>query len=42
MGIWVIDTSNHLFIWKSEAEKNAVTGKTPPFVIDPFCTFFLS
>ena len=45
MGIWVLDTSNQLFITGSQTEtkfqKNkVVTGKTPFFVIGPFCTHY--
>ena len=43
MGVWVVDTSNQLFMRGSWTEtkfsKNkVVTGKTPFFVIVPFCT----
>ena len=43
MGIWVIGTSNQLFIrvprMKQNFQKNkVVTAKTPFFVIGPFCT----
>ena len=43
MGIWVVGTLNQLFIrvlkLKQIFQKNkVVTGKTPLFVIVPFCT----
>ena len=41
MGIWVVGTLNQLFIRGTETKflKNkVVTGKTPFFVIGPFCT----
>ena len=43
MGIWVVGTLNQLFMkgyfMKKKFQKNkVVTGKTPFFVIGPFCT----
>ena len=43
MGIWVVGTSNQLFIRGSKTETNlkneVLTGKTPFSVIGPFCTY---
>ena len=44
MGIWVVDTTNQPFLLedlklKLNFQKNkVVTGKTPFFVIGPFCS----
>ena len=44
MDIWVAGTSNELFLKGSKTGKNffkknkVVTGKTPLFVIGPFCS----
>ena len=42
IGIWVVDTSNQLFIKGSEIDAKFSTkliiGKTPFLVIGPFCT----
>ena len=40
MDIWVVGTSNQLFLkLKQNFQKNnVVTGKTPFFMIGPFCT----
>ena len=43
MDIWVVGTSNKLFIRGSYTEtklkkKKVITGKTPFFVMGPFCT----
>ena len=42
MEIWVAGTSNQLFIQGFKTEINSknrvVTGKTPFFAINPFCT----
>ena len=40
MDIWLINTSNQLSVGDSysETKKKVVAGKTPFFVIGPFCT----
>ena len=44
MDIWVVGTSNYLFLRGSKAETNfpkknkVATGKTPLFVTDQFCS----